>query len=174
MSGEISSNRTNRDVTKTIFKVHSQDKHERSWSATLIPISILLGCLYRLDPSIEMDLLWVLSGAGIAVYVFETSSRTRDVEVSLTVCPLGVQRTTSTHRNRPVRHHPFLPKESIRDCIVTEHVGAFSVSSHVMLRLGDTTDCGGPALIPAFPKATLSFGQCHVLMKQIQRALRDT
>lgn len=162
----------NHDVAKTVFKIHSHERHERSWKTTLIPVSILLGGLFRLDPTIEMDLLWFLAGAAIAVYLFETSTKERNVEVSLGICPLGVQRTIRTHQNRMATHHPLIPKESIRDCIVTEHVGAFSVSSHVMLRLRDAAS-DGPALIPAFPNVTLSFGQCHSLMKQIQRALEE-
>jgi hypothetical protein len=163
----------NDDVTKTVFKIHSHFRCERSWSATLIPVSILLACLVRLDPTGEMDVLWLVSGVAIAMYVFETSSKTRDVEVSLTVCPLGVQRTTRTHRM--MTHHPLLPKESIRDCIVTEHVGAFAVSSHVMIRVraAGAAALDGPALIPAFPNATLSFVQCHSVMKQIQGALEE-
>jgi hypothetical protein len=56
-------------------------------SITIIPISILLACLQRFDPSIKMDLLCLVSGAAIALYVVETSSSTRNVEVILPICP---------------------------------------------------------------------------------------
>jgi hypothetical protein len=185
-------NEDDEDVVKTVFKIQSQNKHDRSLPGTIIPISILVVCLSYYDPYIEMDLVWVVSGTIIALYIFETSSSTRHVEVIVTICPMGIQRTMYTHHHRLVQHYPILPKEIIQDCFVAEHVNAFSVTSHVMLRtllpsssssspsstttttVDDDDDSGRSVplqLYPAFPKVTLSFGQCYVLMKQIRRAL---
>mmetsp|Transcript_2806 Transcript_2806/g.5320 ORF Transcript_2806/g.5320 Transcript_2806/m.5320 type:complete len:190 (+) Transcript_2806:299-868(+) len=175
-------------LAPTEYKVYFWERHhERSWSRTVVPIAILIGWLFRFDPKIELEWLWLTIGAVVGLYVFETSSsKHHQRELSVTICPLGVQRSTTlvsaannrcgqTQYRHRRRHHPFLPRESVQDCIVTEHVGAFSVRTHVMLRVAAAGERAGvsDSLIPAFPNATLTFDQCYSLMKQIQRALKE-
>jgi len=81
--------------------------------------------------------------------------------------------------------------EAVKDCILLEHIGAFSVTTHVMLRLkannsdrinndGDcderkkTKDESLPGLVSVFPDAELTFEQCHGLVNQIGRALNES
>eukprot|EP00536_Pseudo-nitzschia_multiseries_P003208 jgi/Psemu1/7176/gm1.7176_g len=145
-------------------------------------------------------------------YCWSTGHQIRDTELSVTVCPLGIQRSkTTTIRTIPspsgggatkkknhrlstnhrvkVCNYPLLPMESIRDCILLEHVGGFSVSTHVMIRCFDlkaetatsTSTVAAAAassstrseLVSAFPDAKLTFDQCHGLVHQIQRALGE-
>jgi hypothetical protein len=151
----------------TKFIVQSHEDHKRSLPKTIIPIVVVLGYLWHFDPKIEKDPLWFLGGLAIGLILLETAPLRRDVELSLTICPVGVQRTSRINKNRPV-NHPLLPRESIQDCILTEHVGAFSVSSHLVFRVENSS------LASVFPNASLSFEQCHSLVKQIQRALDET
>ena len=139
-----------------------------------------------------------------------TRSQTRDIDLSLIVCPLGIQRskttTTICGQNLPkkvnIHHYPLLPIESIKDCILLEHVGGFSVTTHVMIRLlnnsnnntkskklsnilesttgeekdaleAEKTKDAVSGQVAAFPDANLTFNQCHGLVKQIGRALEE-
>ena len=133
-------------------------------------------------------------------YLFSTmkQKQTRDVELSVTICPLGIQRSTTTtttttttstynkNKNRQrtsVRHYPLLPIESVKDCILLEHVGGFSVTTHVMIRVkaiipnndaaAKTKEISASELVSVFPDAKLTFDQCHDLVQQIQRALEE-
>ena len=138
---------------------------------------------------------------------FSTRCQSRDIDLSLIVCPLGIQRfkttTTMYGQNLPkkvnVHHYPLLPIESVKDCILLEHVGGFSVTTHVMIRLlnnnntnessnslesttnGEVNDTSEAETnkdavsgqVAAFPDANLTFDQCHGLVKQIGRALEE-
>lgn len=152
--------------TPTKFIVRSYEEHTRSLPKTILPILLIIGYLFGVDPTIEKDYLWVLGGLAIGLVVLETASSKSEVELSVTVCPLGVQRTTRV--NKRVVLHPLLPRESVKDCIITEHVGAFSVSSHVVFRVEKSS------IVPAFPNAKMSFAQCQSFVKQIQQALDET
>lgn len=120
--------------------------------------------------------------------VFSRTVRTKEVDLSLDILPLGIQRskttTTSYHNSKSnhssVDYHPLLPIESVKDCILLEHVGAFSVSTHVMIRLksknNDNTyqpSNASKGLVEAFPGANLKFRECQQLVDQIQRALLE-
>jgi hypothetical protein len=167
---------SNQTIIPTIYKVHSREFHGRSWSITIIFIGILIGGVLHVDPKIELEWPWLLAGAIFGLYFFETSSKWRDVELSVTICPLGVQRsstTTLSAKHQKCHHQPFLPREYVQDCIVLEHVGAFSVSTHVIFRLVEKRGEDPSSFIPAFPNAVLTFDQCHSLTKQIQRALDE-
>jgi hypothetical protein len=149
----------------------------------------------------------------IAYRRFSTRSQTRDIDLSLIVCPLGVQRskrtttttTTKTYnshdqkinlqKNVHVHHYPLLPIESVKDCILLEHVGGFSVTTHVMIRLNNKSlnniesttveqkvasevqknkkKDAASGLVAAFPDANLTFDQCHGLVNQIRSALAE-
>jgi len=132
----------------------------------------------------------------IAYRLFTTAIQTRDVNLSVTICPLGVQRTKTTitsygydmNRGKThVHHYPLLPIGIVKDCILLEHVGGLSVTTHVMIRLkfgidstSDENDAveshakesGVSGMVAAFPDAKLTFRQCHGLVDQIGRALQ--
>ena len=100
----------------------------------------------------------------------------KSVEVSLEILPVGVQRSKTTtynsHKAASVHHYPLLPIESTKDCIILEHVGTFTVSTHVMLRLQKDSSCDNVSgMVAAFPDANLTFDQCHGLVDQINNAL---
>ena len=81
----------------------------------------------------------------------------------------------------------------MRDCILLEHVEAFSVTTHVMVRVVkpspspatsddiDTEQKSGESdvdnteseLVSLFPDAKLSFNRCHALVQKIRRALQE-
>ena len=154
------------------------------------------------DPTIEQEWLWVSIGMVIAACVlelghtscfssfFSVSKRdknrtgsTRRTEVFLTVCPLGIQRWTRRSTTE-TKHEQFIPLRNIKDCILVEHLGAFDVSTHVMLRLFAKTavasksasDCdndGAFEVVEAFPGVRLLFAQCHSLQIQIATALKE-
>mmetsp|Transcript_8123 Transcript_8123/g.17511 ORF Transcript_8123/g.17511 Transcript_8123/m.17511 type:complete len:241 (+) Transcript_8123:309-1031(+) len=134
-------------------------------------------------------------------YLFSTRKQIRDTELSVTFCPLGIQRCKTTtitsnnsknndnnqNQNRPrinVCNYPLVPMESVKDCILLEHVGGFSVATHVMIRVvaakagGRTTPSSNSEkaeseLVSAFPDAILTFDQCHGLVHQMQRVLAE-
>ena len=169
---------SNQNITPTTYKVHSKEYHQHSWSITIIFIAILISWVFHIDPKIELEWPWLLAGAIFGLYLFETSSKQqRDVELAIKICPLGVQRSSTTTiqsaKHQKCHHQPFIPREYIQDCIVLEHVGAFSVTSHVMFRLVEKIGEDPSSLIPAFPNAILTFDQCHSLTKQIQSALDE-
>lgn len=128
--------------------------------------AIVLGILYRL--------------------VFSRSIQTKEIDLSIDILPLGIQRsktTTISYHHSDAKHskvdyHPLLPIEKIQDCILLEHVGAFSVSTHVMLRLKTNNDTYQPSnaskgLVEAFPGANLKFRECQQMVDQIQKALAE-
>ncbi len=99
-------------------------------------------------------------------------------EVSLEILPLGVQRSKTTtynsHKAASVHYYPLLSIESVKDCIILEHVGTFTVSTHVMLRLQKDSSCDNVSgMLAAFPDANLTFDQCHGLVNQINDALEE-
>jgi hypothetical protein len=68
----------------------------------------------------------------------------------------------------------------VKDCIILEHVGAFSVTTHVMIRATITTKSSSESksefdvkLVSFFPDVTLSFDRCHELVQKIQRSLEE-
>jgi hypothetical protein len=89
--------------------------------------------------------------------------------------------TTSNKRSTVVHYYPLLPLESVKDCIILEHVGAFSVTTHVMIRATTTTTKSSSEsesesngkLVSFFPDVTLSFDRCHELVQKIQRSLEE-
>lgn len=130
-------------------------------------------------------------------YLFSTRNQIRDTELSVTFCPLGIQRsktTTTTSNNNNdnnqnrsrinVCNYPLVPMESVKDCILLEHVGGFSVATHVMIRVvanaagklspsSNNSHKAESELVSAFPDAILTFDQCHGLVHQMQRALAE-
>ena len=189
------------------YKIHSREHYKRSyyWSLALgvVPIiAVVIGSQNSLSSLLS---LWtttfstnpiiiyvgIFAATGLiiyyAYYLLTTfySQQTRDVELSVTVCPLGIQRssktttTASNKRSTVVHYYPLLPLESVKDCILVEHVGAFSVTTHVMIRATTTTTTqsskskseSNEELVSFFPNVTLSFDRCHVLVQQIQRSL---
>jgi hypothetical protein len=169
-------------LAPTRFVVRSFEEHKRSLPRTVLPFVAIIGGLYGFDPNIQKEILWVLGGLVAGLVLFETASWKRELVLSLSIGPLGVQRSSRRNADRP-KHSPFLPREGIRDCLMIEHVGAFSVSTHVVFRLHagrtSTTSQGEekgtePQLIPAFPDAVIKFEQCQSLVKQIQQGLKET
>ena len=192
----------------TTYKIHSREHYKRSyyWSLALgvVPIiAVVIGSqnslssllslwttTFPINPTIIYVGIFAATGLIIyyAYYLLTTfySQQTRDVELSVTVCPLGIQRssktttTASNKRSTVVHYYPLLPLESVKDCILVEHVGAFSVTTHVMIRATTTTTTtqsskskseSNEELVSFFPNVTLSFDRCHVLVQQIQRSL---
>jgi hypothetical protein len=159
------------ELAPTKFVVRSHLERKRSYPKTVGLMALIIGGMWYLDPMIQINVLWVLAGLAVGLVLLETAPLKRDVELRLTVCPLlGVQRTTCINKRRLV-HHPLLPRASIQDCILTEHVGAFSVSTNVVFRVEEASS--SKLIVPAFPNASLSFAQCHSLVKKIQRALNE-
>jgi len=100
-----------------------------------------------------------------------------------------------------VHYYPLLPLESVKDCIVLEHVGAFSLTTFAMVRVMKTTtqntyDVGSKdkngnttitatttttenkntkssELVSVFPDATLSFDRCHLFVTMINNVLNE-
>jgi hypothetical protein len=208
----------------TSYTIRSKESFQRSrlWPVTVILVPIVVAAaaaaandsfgseqsatvlLQRyFDKAYRDNDSFALAGAGafVAIAVFLchrlVSKRNQIVEVdlTLTVLPLGVQRSKTTtttynenanHRTNDVFHYPLLPIETVRDCILLEHIGGFSVTTHVMLRLNNFNDTGdgepkdgsktGPTssgLVEAFPGANLTFDQCQSLVNQIGRALEE-
>jgi hypothetical protein len=185
----------------TTYKIHYREHYKRSyyWSLTLgvVPIiAVVIGSQNNLS---SQSSLWttmfptnpiiiyvgIFTAAGLilyyAYYLLTTTSysqQTRDVELSVTICPLGIQRsktttTTGDKRSTVVHYYPLLPLESVKDCMLVEHVGAFSVTTHVMIRAttkSSKSESNGE-LVSFFPDVTLSFDRCHALVQQIQRSL---
>jgi hypothetical protein len=153
--------------TPTKFVVRSHEHRQRKLWTHLLSMPLIIFGLYICDPYIENTLLWAFGGICIAFIALETSPYHRKIELCLAISPLGIQRTTRI--NCKVVDHPLLPRECVQDCILTEHVGVFSVSTQLVFRIESSS-----FLVPVFPNAKLSFAQCHSLMKQIQRALHET
>jgi hypothetical protein len=146
------------------FCVQSSEVHRRDY-LRLIPLAVtIILALWYIDPGIKNDLAWMLGGLAVGFVLIETAPMERCVEISVEVGPLGVQRTSKI--NDQVTHHQLLPRACVKDCIITEHVKAFSVSSSLVFRLESS-------LVPVFPHAKLNFRQCESLLNQIQRALRE-
>lgn len=158
----------------TTFVVRSHEDHKRSYSKALLGIALILGYLTYMDPKIQKDFLWITGGLAIGLVLVESAPLKRTVELCVTICPLGVQRTSKVNKDRPV-HYPLLPRAAVIDCVVTEHVGAWAVSSHVVFRVAESPSSSSfSSLIPAFPDAKMTFSQCHSLVQQMQRALKET
>jgi hypothetical protein len=165
-------------LAPTRFVVRSNEEHKRSFPRTVLPLASIVGGLYFFDPNIQNEILWVLGGLVGGLVLFETAPWKREVVLSLSIGPLGVQLSSRRNADRP-KHSAFLPREAIQDCLLVEHVGAFSVSTHVVLRLHGSSSTSQqphkePQLIPAFPNAVMKFEQCQSLVKQIQQALKET
>ena len=148
----------------TKFSVRSHEDHNRNYHVLIPLVAVILGTLCHVDPQVQHEVLWILGGLGIALALLETAPMKHHVELIIDIGPLGIQRTTKL--NGRSTHHPLLPRECVQDCIITEHVGAFGVSNHLVLRVESK-------LIPVFPNAKLSFAQCQSLLKQVQTALRE-
>lgn len=208
------------DAVPTCYKIHSRESIQRSWwpfTALLVPIvavtadSLVSGSetstkLQQYYKTYRTDNLVVGCAISLAVallyiahYLFSTRNYTRDVDLSLTICPLGVQpsKTTTTtyngnsdHQKVDVHISPLLPIEAVKDCILLEHVGGFSVTTHVMIRLNakaiiddkvertnsdkeQRKEDAASGMVLAFPDATLTFAQCHDLVKKIGRAIEE-
>ena len=151
-------------------------------------------------------------------HAFIMQTLIRDVEIIVNISPLGIQRskritTTRIKKsilvstiNNPkqvlidnnnkknneqisVHCYPLLPLESVQDCILVEHVGVFSVTTHAMIRSNngehkshDNTSVTNSIkknakksseLIPVFPNASLSFARCHLFVTMINNVLKD-
>jgi hypothetical protein len=136
---------------------------------------------------LEQEIVWLVSGAALGLLVFETmqghgsDESFHDGELCLTLCPLGIQRYMVESGKK--KHHPLLPTEAVKDCIVTEHVGAFCVTTHVMFRIyggipakntaGNLSQDSNISLVETFPNASLTFDQCYSLRNQIQATLDE-
>ena len=160
-------NSRNLSPLPTKFTVRSSEHHEARFLTMVMGIMLVLGSLFFLDPFVKKEIWWCLGGLTIAFLALETSSYHRDIELSVSIYPVGVQRTTQI--NSKVTDHPLLPRESIQDCILIEHVSSWSVSTQIVFRLKSSS-----SLVPAFPNAQLTFSQCHSLKNQIQKALNET
>lgn len=187
-------------VVTTVYTIRSRESRESSW---WWPISIitLLGVAMnsfgtdifatidpywtdQIDVAILSSIAVALLGIILAHRLFFAKPTTKTIDLTLQILPLGVQRSrTITHDNSQTtntHHYPLLPIGSIKDCILLEHVGAFSVSTHVMLRLQNSnnysmkpTKNAAKGMVAAFPDVTLTFDQCHSLVEQITRALEQ-
>lgn len=151
----------------TKFVVRSREQRDRKPIVAALTITSILGCLYAMDRGIQNGVVWFVGGLCIALVMLETSPFKREVELSVLISPLGVQRTRRVNSN--VSHQPLLPRDFVQDCILTEHVGAASVSTQLVFRVKSAS-----LVVPVFPNAQLSFSQCHSLVQQIQRALNET
>ena len=151
-------------IGATKFAVKSHEEHNRNYQLLIALVAVIVGTLWHIDPNVHHDMLWILGGLGVGLALLETAPVKRHVELIIDIGPLGIQRTTK--RNGRSTHHPLLPRECVQDCIITEHVGAFGVSNHLVFRVESK-------LIPVFPNAKLSFAQCQSLLKQVQTALRE-
>ena len=148
----------------TKFSVQSHEEHNRNYQLLMTLVAVIIGCLWCIDPNVQHDVLWILGGLGVGLALLETAPVKRHVELSIDIGPLGIQRTTKINARSTC--HPLLPRECVQDCIITEHVGAFGVSNHLVFRVESK-------LIPVFPNAKLSFAQCQLLLKQVQVALQE-
>lgn len=144
------------------FCVQYLESHRRHYLVLTQLASIILAFCY-LYPDIRNDLAWLLGILGVGLIRIETAPQGRRVELSVEVGPLGVQRTT-TIGNR-VTFHQLLPRPCIKDCIIVEHVKAFTVTSSLVFRVESSLE-------PVFPDAALTFQQCELLLTQIQQAIR--
>eukprot|EP00980_Cylindrotheca_fusiformis_P000078 scaffold19_cov114-Cylindrotheca_fusiformis.AAC.25 len=149
----------------TKFSVRSRLRKKRKPFLAFVSILFILGCLYYMDSEIQNGVVWFVGGLVIALVVMETSPLRKEVELSVTISPLGVQRTTRI--NSTISHHPLLPRDAVQGCILTERIDVASVSTQLVFRLQSS-------LVPVFPHAQLSFQQCHSLVQQIQRALKES
>ncbi|KAG7356120.1 hypothetical protein IV203_000806 [Nitzschia inconspicua] len=164
------------------FKVVGKLEEKRgTWKLFVIPTVLAISIAVLLSTVDDMEILqnhwfWICSGAVVALIVFETiqhSSRTGYSELVVIICPLGIQRIT-LRGERQQHNHPLLLTECIHDCILLEHVGAFSVSTHVMFRiLKRKNDISSMHLVPAFPNAHLTFDQCLTLKDQLQMSIEE-
>lgn len=216
-------------VAPTSYSIRSRESFQPSWWPLTVPVIVvpILATVVANDSSeafakledyyVEFynngDKSVAIASACflVAVLLFiafhlynSTRSQTREVDLSLIVYPVGVQRCKRTtviynqDRNRQKvdeHHYPLLPIESVKDCILLEHVGGFSVSTHVMIRLQNSTTSSSDdkstgkekqrdgsesqetedavtGLVEAFPDANLTFDQCRGLVNQIRRALK--
>jgi hypothetical protein len=150
----------------TTFVVRSREQKGRKPLVAIVAMLIIGGCSYSMDRNIQNGVVWFVGGICIALVVLATSPFKREVELAVVISPLGVQRTSSINGNET--YHPLLPRDSVQDCVLTEHVGAFSVSTQLVFRVKSSS------LVPVFPNAQLSFSQCHSFVQQIQRALNET
>jgi len=153
----------------TSYKICRRERYEYSWWMwwlTLVLIPIIAGLfLYSINNKPLILSLWtslhspiyvVIFAAGSIYYgnyLYTIHSQIRDVEIIVTICPLGIQRSKKTITTRTtivsstvisnknanirtsVHYYQLLPLESVKDCIVLEHVGAFSLKSVAMVRV---------------------------------------
>ena len=214
----------------TCYKVHSRETFQRSWlwPVTIVIVPILSVatdaaifdffviyekvqeslCLKYSGDDCSGAASAVITGLSVALLcallhrLYSTRIQTRDVDLSVNICPLGVQRSKTTtvtynhnvdHKKVRVHHYPLLPIEAIESCFLLEHVGAFSVTTHVMIRMAaDISEDSNPfevsssstvnetekvnnksKLVSAFPDAKLTFIECHDLAIQIRKALEE-
>jgi hypothetical protein len=135
-----------------------------------MPILAIMAGLYQFDPSIDKDIAWIIGGIAIGLVIFETTKAIPEREVSVTIYPLGLQLVSSTGNTQ------FVPRGCIQDCIVLEHVQAFQVTSHVVLRVFSQKQQQQQQpedlqIIQAFPGAQLSFSQCLALKAELEQAM---
>jgi hypothetical protein len=136
-----------------------------------MPILAIMAGLYQFDPSIDNEIAWLIGGVVIGLVIFETAKAIPEREVSVTIYPLGIQLLSPTGKTQ------FIPRGSIQDCIVLEHVQAFQVTSHVVLRVSSQKQKQQQQqqedlqIIQAFPGAQLSFSQCLALNAELERAM---
>jgi hypothetical protein len=144
-----------------------QERHGPSLTWTLMPILAIMTFLYQFDPSIENEIAWMIGGMGIGLVIFETTGSIPEQQVSVTVYPLGIQLVSSDGKTI------FFPRACLLDCIVLEHVQAFQVTSHVVLRVSSQNQQQQDDLqiIQVFPGAKMSFTQCLALKAELERAM---
>jgi hypothetical protein len=130
-----------------------------------MPILAIMAGLYQFDPSIKNEIAWVIGGMAIALVIFETTSSIPEREVSATIYPLGMQLVSASGKTQ------FFPRACLQDCIVLEHVQAFQVTSHVVLRVSSSQKQDDLQIVQAFPGVQLSFSQCLALKAELERAM---
>lgn len=153
----------------TKFTVCSHEQKETKGFIRISGLVLVIAILYYIDPFVRTKILWFVGGLAIVFLMLDTSSYHREIRTSVSVYPIGVQRTTQINSKQV--DYPLLPRESIQDCILIEHIGVWSVSTQLVFRLKSSSKS---ALIPVFPNSKLSFSQCQTLANQIQTALNET
>jgi hypothetical protein len=142
-----------------------QERRGPSLTWTLMPIVAIMAGLYQFDPSVENEIAWIIGGMAIALVLFETTGSIPERDVSATIYPLGIQLVSSGKTQ-------FFPRGCLQDCIVLEHVQAFQVTSHVVLRVSSKKQQQEDLqIIQAFPGAQLPFSQCLALKAELERAM---
>lgn len=145
---------------------------------TVLPVVCIVGFLLYVDLNVTSYLLWAIGAILIFVVVLETSQPKHSGPQSIWFTPLGVQLS----HGKSVKKKIFLPRGSIHDCILIEHVGAFSVSNHLVFRVKKFSESNNSnnhdnppfELVPVWDNMYLSFRMCLELKDEINRSLESS